>query len=211
MDSLLDYHRVPFTHTELTIKLGRFALADFEKLKYWGSVDCYTGGTEHITRHVLYAFFWQNFLYEIGVVPTRDPFVRKMGSGLILDDTGKKMSKSSTNGVSPMQVIDEYGTDVARLHVHFLGGYEDNTPWTYDGINGITNLINRVWSLKDIIKGTEISFYIPPTGIEVIPVENNSLMIFCVSSDQFLNSFIKVFCFFEIITCFCKCFRNDSI
>ena len=133
------------------------ALANFEKLKYWGSVDCYTGGTEHITRHVLYAFFWQNFLYEIGVVPTRDPFVRKMGSGLILDDTGKKMSKSSTNGVSPMQVIDEYGTDVARLHVHFLGGYEDNTPWTYDGITGITNFINRVWDLKNIVKDGGIS------------------------------------------------------
>ena len=133
------------------------ALADFEKLKYWGSVDCYTGGTEHITRHVLYAFFWQNFLYEIGAVPTRDPFIRKMGSGLILDDTGKKMSKSSTNGVSPMQVIDEYGTDVARLHVHFLGGYEDNTPWTYDGISGITNFINRVWYLKNIVKDGGIS------------------------------------------------------
>jgi leucyl-tRNA synthetase len=133
------------------------ALADFEKLKYWGSVDCYTGGTEHITRHVLYAFFWQNFLYEIGVVPTRDPFVRKMGSGLILDDTGRKMSKSSTNGVSPMEVIEQYGTDVARLHVHFLGGYEDNTPWTYDGITGITNFINKVWDLQNIVKGNEIS------------------------------------------------------
>ena len=132
-------------------------LADFEKLKYWGSVDCYTGGTEHITRHVLYAFFWQNFLYEIGAAPTRDPFIRKMGSGLILDNNGKKMSKSSTNGVSPMEVIDKYGSDVARLHVHFLGGYEDNTPWTYDGINGITNFINRVWSLKDIVRGTDVS------------------------------------------------------
>ena len=67
------------------------------------------------------------------------------------------MSKSSTNGVSPMTVIDGYGSDVARLHVHFLGGYEDNTPWTYDGINGITNFINRVWSLKDMIKGEEVS------------------------------------------------------
>lgn len=132
-------------------------LANYEKLKYWGSVDCYTGGTEHITRHVLYAFFWQNFLYEIGAVPTRDPFIRKMGSGLILDDKGKKMSKSSTNGVSPMEVIDNYGSDVARLHVHFLGGYEDNTPWKYEGINGISNFINRVWSLKDMIKGEEIS------------------------------------------------------
>jgi leucyl-tRNA synthetase len=80
-----------------------------------------------------------------------------MGSGLILDDQGKKMSKSSTNGVSPMAVIDKYGTDVARMHVHFLGGYEDNTPWTFDGITGITNFVNRVWSLLDMIKGEEVS------------------------------------------------------
>lgn len=130
-------------------------LADFDKLKYWRSVDCYTGGTEHITRHVLYAFFWQNFLYEIGAVPSRDPFIRKMGSGLILDDTGKKMSKSSANGVSPMEVIDKYGSDVARLHVHFLGGYEDNIAWTYDGINGIVNFINKVWDLQNIVKEDE--------------------------------------------------------
>ena len=133
------------------------ALADYEKLKYWGSVDCYTGGTEHITRHVLYSFFWQNFLYEIGVVPTRDPFIRKMGSGLILDDTGRKMSKSSANGVSPLEVIDKYGADAARLHVHFLGGYEDNTPWTYDGINGITSFLNRVWKLPEMVKGEDVS------------------------------------------------------
>ena len=132
-------------------------LADFDKLKYWGSVDCYTGGTEHITRHVLYAFFWQNFLYEIGAVPTRDPFVRKMGSGLILDSEGKKMSKSSTNGVSPLEVIKKYGCDAARLHVHFLGGYEDNTAWTYEGMNGITNFLNKVWDLQDIVKGEEVS------------------------------------------------------
>ena len=133
------------------------ALADYEKLKYWGSVDCYTGGTEHITRHVLYAFFWQNFLYEIGAVPTRDPFIRKMGSGLILDDTGKKMSKSSANGVSPMEVIEKYGTDVARLHVHFLSAYEDNTPWTYEGINGITSFIDKVWDLPKILNGEAIA------------------------------------------------------
>ena len=131
--------------------------ADYEKLKYWGSVDCYTGGVEHITRHVLYAFFWQNFLYDIGVVPTKDPFLKKMGSGLILDSTGKKMSKSSANGVSPMEVIDKYGCDAARLHVHFLSSYEDSTMWTYDGINGITNFLNKVWNLQDIVKGNEIS------------------------------------------------------
>ena len=132
-------------------------LADFDKLKYWGSVDCYTGGTEHITRHVLYAFFWQNFLYEIGVVPTRNPFIRKMGSGLILDDQGKKMSKSSLNGVSPLEVIDKYGCDAARLHIHFLAGYEDSTTWTYDGINGITGFLNKVWDLQNIVEGEEVS------------------------------------------------------
>lgn len=133
------------------------ALADYEKLKYWGSVDVYTGGTEHITRHVLYAFFWQNFLYDIGVVPTRDPFKRKMGSGLVLDDEGKKMSKSSTNGVSPEEVIEKYGVDATRLHVHFLASYEDNSMWTYNGIDGIVNFLDRVWKLQDIIKGEEVT------------------------------------------------------
>ena len=133
------------------------ALADYDKLKYWGSVDCYTGGTEHITRHVLYAFFWQNFLYEIGAVPTRDPFIRKMGSGLILDDQGKKLSKSSANGVPAIDVLNQYGADVTRLHVQFLGGYEDNTPWTFEGINGIMSFVNKVWSLQDMIKGEEVS------------------------------------------------------
>ena len=132
-------------------------LADMDKLKYWGSVDCYTGGTEHITRHVLYSFFWQNFLYEIGAVTSREPFIKKMGSGLILDDTGHKMSKSSKNGVSPLEVIDKYGTDSARLHVHFMAGYEDNTKWTYEGINGITNFLNKVWDIKNIVKGNDIS------------------------------------------------------
>ena len=133
------------------------ALADYEKLKYWGSVDVYTGGTEHITRHVLYAFFWQNFLYEIGAVPTRDPFIRKMGSGLVLDDEGKKMSKSSKNGVSPSEIIEKYGVDVARMHLHFLAGYEDNCQWTYNGIDGIVNFLDKVWKLPDIIKGDGMS------------------------------------------------------
>ena len=133
------------------------ALADFDKLKYWGSVDCYTGGTEHITRHVLYAFFWQNFLYEIGAVPTRDPFVRKMGSGLVLDSEGKKMSKSSVNGVSPMEVIEKYGTDVTRMHIQFLGGYSDTNKWTYEGIDGVVNFLNRVWALPEILKDGDVS------------------------------------------------------
>lgn len=132
-------------------------LASMDKLKYWGSVDCYTGGTEHITRHVLYAFFWQNFLYEIGAVPSRDPFVKKMGSGLVLDDEGKKMSKSSANGVSPMEVVDKYGTDVTRLHLNFLCAYEDSCAWTYKGIEGIIGFVKKVWDLQTKIKGDAIS------------------------------------------------------
>ena len=131
--------------------------ADFEKLKYWGSVDCYNGGTEHITRHVLYAFFWQNFLYDIGKVPTRDPFIRKLGSGLILDENGKKMSKSSTNGVSPVEIIEKYGSDAARLHVQFISGFEDSSPWTLNGMEGIINFLRRVWELQDMIQGEDVS------------------------------------------------------
>ena len=133
------------------------ALADMDKLKYWGQVDCYIGGREHVTRHILYAFFWQNFLYEIGAVPSRDPFKRKMGSGLILDSEGKKMSKSSVNGVSPIEVIDKYGADVARLHVHFLAAFEDNSMWTYNGIDGIVNFLDKVWKLQDIVKDGSVS------------------------------------------------------
>ena len=132
-------------------------MADIEKLKYWGSVDCYTGGTEHITRHVLYAFFWQNFLYEIGVAPSRDPFIRKMGSGLILDDEGKKMSKSSKNGVSALTVVEKYGADVTRMHIQFLAGYEDNCMWTFNGIDGIVNFLDRVWKLQDIVRDDGVS------------------------------------------------------
>lgn len=133
------------------------ALADPEKLKYWGQVDCYMGGNEHVCRHILYAYFWQNFLYEIGVVPSRDPFAKKVGNGLVLDDTGRKMSKSSKNGVNPLQVSQKYGADATRLHVQFLGAYEDNIPWTFDGITGITSFLDKVWALQDMIKGDEVS------------------------------------------------------
>jgi leucyl-tRNA synthetase len=80
-----------------------------------------------------------------------------MGSGLILDDEGKKMSKSSANGVSPMEIIDKYGTDVTRLHVHFMSGYEDNSKWTFKGIEGITSFIGRVWALQEMVNGDKIS------------------------------------------------------
>jgi len=120
-------------------------------LKYWGAVDLYTGGTEHVTRHMLYANFWHLFLYDIGEIPFKDPFTRRMCNGLILDETGKKMGKSSGNGVDPREIVDEYGADVFRLHIMFIGEYEKNTRWTFDGIIGCQRFVNNVWYLADIM------------------------------------------------------------
>jgi len=123
-----------------------------EKLKYWGAVDLYTGGTEHVTRHMLYASFWHNFLYDIKAVPHKLPFIRRMCNGLILDESGKKMGKSSGNAIDPIEVINTYGADCFRLHILFMGDYEFNTIWTLEGINGCSNFLKKVWSLLDIVK-----------------------------------------------------------
>jgi len=123
-----------------------------EALKYWGAVDLYTGGTEHVTRHMLYASFWHNFLFDTKKVPHKLPFTRRMCNGLILDDKGKKMGKTSGNGIDPIDVIEEYGADAFRMHILFMGDYEQNTIWSLDGINGCTNFLKRLWSLLAIIK-----------------------------------------------------------
>jgi len=123
-----------------------------ENLDYWGEVDLYTGGVEHVTRHMLYASFWHNFLYDIGAVPKKIPFTRRMCNGLILDGEGKKMSKSSGNVVNPLEIIKQYGADTFRMHMMFIGEYEQNTLWTLDGISGIQRFLNSVWKLKDILR-----------------------------------------------------------
>ncbi len=122
-----------------------------EKLKYWGAVDLYTGGVEHVTRHMLYASFWHNFLYDMKKVPHKLPFKRRMCNGLILDDKGKKMGKSSGNAIDPILIIDKYGADVFRLHVMFMGEYEQNTIWSFDGITGIIGFLNKVWDIQEIV------------------------------------------------------------
>ena len=127
-----------------------------DKLKYWGAVDLYTGGTEHVTRHMLYASFWHNVLFDVKAVPHKLPFKRRMCNGLILDDKGKKMGKSSGNAIDPIEVIDQYGADAFRLHVLFMGDYEQNTIWTLDGISGCTHFIKRVWGLTDIMQGDDV-------------------------------------------------------
>lgn len=122
-----------------------------DKLNYWGEVDLYTGGTEHVTRHMLYASFWHNFLYDIKAVPKVLPFKRRMCNGLILDQYGKKMGKSAGNAVDPMEILADYGADAFRLHILFMGDYEMNTNWTLEGINGCTNFLNKVWALPEIM------------------------------------------------------------
>ncbi len=124
------------------------ALADYEKLQYWLPVDWYNGGMEHVTRHVIYSRFWHQFLYDIGVVPTKEPYKKRTAQGLILGPDGDKMSKSKGNVVNPMETIDFYGADTLRLYILFIGDYEQPTPWSETGVKGSRRFLERVWKLQ---------------------------------------------------------------
>ena len=127
------------------------ALADFEKMKYWGPVDWYNGGMEHVTRHLIYSRFWHRFLYDIGVVPFPEPYKKRTAQGLILGPDGDKMSKSKGNVVDPNEVVDEYGADVLRTYVLFMGDYEKAAPWSESSVKGCKRFIDRVWGLQEIV------------------------------------------------------------
>ncbi len=127
------------------------ALADSEKLKYWGQVDWYNGGMEHVTRHMIYSRFWHKFLYDIGVVPNDEPYAKRTAQGLILGPDGDKMSKSKGNVVDPNDVVDELGADVLRTYVLFMGDYEKAAPWSQSSVKGCKRFIDRVWALQDIL------------------------------------------------------------
>ena len=127
------------------------ALADPEKLKYWGQVDWYNGGMEHVTRHLIYSRFWHKFLYDIGAVPTDEPFKKRTAQGLILGPDGVKMSKSRGNVVDPNEVVDELGADVLRTYVLFMGDYEKAAPWSKESVRGCKRFIDRVWGLQDLL------------------------------------------------------------
>ena len=134
------------------------ALADPEKLKYWGQVDWYNGGMEHVTRHMIYSRFWHKFLYDIGVVPNDEPYAKRTAQGLILGPDGDKMSKSKGNVVDPLDVVDEFGADVLRTYVLFMGDYEKAAPWSKSSVKGCKRFIDRVWALQDIlVDGDEYS------------------------------------------------------
>ncbi len=127
------------------------ALADMDVLKYWLPVDWYNGGMEHVTRHMIYSRFWHKFLYDIGAVPTEEPYAKRTAQGLILGPDGDKMSKSKGNVIDPNDVVDQYGADVLRLYVLFMGDYEKAAPWSEDSVKGCKRFLDRIWALQDIV------------------------------------------------------------
>ena len=142
------------------------ALASEEKLKYWGQVDWYNGGMEHVTRHLIYSRFWHKFLYDLGVVPTAEPYAKRTAQGLILGPDGEKMSKSKGNVVDPNEVVDQFGADVLRSYVLFMGDYEKAAPWSEASVKGCKRFIDRIWNLQEIVvdgddysKELEVSFH----------------------------------------------------
>lgn len=126
-------------------------IADYEKLKYWLPVDWYNGGMEHTTLHLLYSRFWHKFLYDIGVVPTEEPYQKRTSHGMILGDNGEKMSKSRGNVENPNEYVKEYGADALRLYEMFMGDYEQVATWSKDGPRSLRRFIERVVRLEEKI------------------------------------------------------------
>ena len=125
------------------------ALVSPEAVKYWGPVDWYNGGMEHTTLHLLYSRFWHKFLYDIGVVPTKEPYAKRTSHGMILGENGEKMSKSRGNVVNPDEIVDTYGADTMRLYEMFIGDFEKAAPWNSDSIKGCKRFLERFWNLQE--------------------------------------------------------------
>lgn len=126
-------------------------LASKEALEYWMPVNWYNGGMEHTTLHLLYSRFWHKFLYDIGVVPTPEPYAKRTSHGMILGENGEKMSKSRGNVVNPDEIVNEYGADTMRLYEMFIGDFEKAAPWSSASIRGCRRFLERVWALQDSI------------------------------------------------------------
>ncbi len=133
-------------------------LAGMEELKYWLPIDWYNGGMEHTTLHLLYSRFWHKFLYDIGVVPTKEPYQKRTSHGMILGENGEKMSKSRGNVINPDDVVNEYGADTFRTYEMFIGAFDQATPWSMNGVKGCYKFLERVWNLQNIlVDGEEYS------------------------------------------------------
>jgi len=127
------------------------ALASQEALDYWMNVDWYNGGMEHTTLHLLYSRFWHKFLYDIGVVPTREPYQKRTSHGMILGEDGEKMSKSRGNVINPDLIVEQYGADTMRLYEMFIGDFEKSAPWNSASIKGCRRFLDRVWNLQEML------------------------------------------------------------
>ena len=127
------------------------ALASKEALKYWSPVDWYNGGMEHTTLHLLYSRFWHKFLYDIGVVPTKEPYQKRTSHGMILGGNGEKMSKSKGNVVNPDDIVEEFGADAFRVYEMFMGPFDQTAPWSMESIRGCAKFLDRVWNLQTLL------------------------------------------------------------
>ena len=132
------------------------ALASKEALDYWKQVDCYNGGMEHVTRHLIYSRFWHRFLYDIGVVPTPEPYAKRTTQGLILASDGNKMSKSKGNVVNPDDIVKEYGADTLRTYILFIGEYGMAAPWSENGVKGAKKFLDRVMRIESLVTDEDI-------------------------------------------------------
>ena len=131
------------------------ALASKEALEYWSPVDWYNGGMEHTTLHLLYSRFWHKFLYDIGVVPTKEPYMKRTSHGMILGENNEKMSKSRGNVVNPDDVVNEFGADAFRTYEMFIGAFDQSTPWSQQGLKGCFKFLERVWNIQDFVTDGE--------------------------------------------------------
>ncbi len=125
------------------------ALASDEALRYWTPVDWYNGGMEHTTLHLLYSRFWHKFLYDIGVVPTSEPYMKRTSHGMILGEDGQKMSKSRGNVINPNDIVNKFGADTLRLYIMFIGDFEKAAPWSSNAVKGCKRFLDRVWNLSE--------------------------------------------------------------
>ena len=133
-------------------------LVSKEALEYWSPVDWYNGGMEHTTLHLLYSRFWHKFLYDIGIVPTKEPYQKRTAHGMILGSNGEKMSKSKGNVVNPDDIIEEFGADTFRVYEMFMGPFDQTAPWSMESIRGCGKFLDRVWNLQDmLIEGNSYS------------------------------------------------------
>ncbi len=134
---------------------NKAALASRENLEYWTPVDWYNGGMEHTTLHLLYSRFWHKFLYDIGVVPTPEPYSKRTSHGMILGENNEKMSKSRGNVINPDDIIEEFGADTLRMYEMFIGDFERSVPWSMNGVRGCRRFLDRVWRIQEFLTDDE--------------------------------------------------------